>query len=234
MIDIELMRTTAASYNICLTDLQLSKLERYAELLVEWNNKINLTALCSPEDIVYKHFLDSMLVAKHIKEGSKVIDIGSGAGFPGIVLKVIRNDIDLTLLDSIKKRTDFMQLVCEHLDLSVSIINDRAEIVSKKDVLREQYDIATARAVAELRQLAEYCIPFVKVNGLFLAMKGKQADSEIHDAMNAIETLGCEVNSIDCYTLPDNSSRSVVIVRKKQPTDEKYPRTAKRINTNPL
>lgn len=222
--------------NIVITEEQLSKLDLYASLLKEWNEKMNLTAITDDEGIAVRHFIDSMtlLQGEGIKDGSRIIDIGTGAGFPGIPLLIMCPDIKLTLLDSLNKRIIFLDEVCRRLGLSSELVHGRAEEFSLKPEYREKYDYAVSRAVANLPALCEYCIPYVKVGGMFIAMKGPEGTNELFDAENAISLLGGAVHSTDAVSLPDGSSRVLIRIKKQKPTPQKYPRRGQKINKNPL
>lgn len=217
-----------------LDEVAVKRLERYAELLVEWNEKINLTAIVDPQGIAIKHFLDCLYIFKYvdIPHGASVIDIGTGAGFPGVVMKIARPDIKLTLMDSLQKRINFLDTVCDDLGLEVTTVHSRAEDI--KPQMREGYDFAVARAVANMRVLSEYCIPFVKVNGSFIAMKGASAAEEMKEAEKAIKTLGGEIKAFDRFDLLDVGERGIINVKKISQTLTKYPRNAGKISKQPL
>lgn len=202
------------------------RLNLYGNLLIEWNEKMNLTAITAPEEVLYKHFLDCLLFFKHInvEPKSKIIDVGTGAGFPGLVLKIARPDIELTLMDGLNKRLTFLNAVLSKLGLQAQTVHSRAEDGGKNPLYREQYDIACARAVANLPVLCEYCIPFVKVGGRFAAMKGASANEELLSAQNAYNVLGCEKPVIICENLRENESRAFIIAKKISQTPPKYPR----------
>ena len=187
---------------------QADQFQTYMELLLEWNEKMNLTAITQPEEVVEKHFLDSLtlLAWPKLKQGAKVIDVGTGAGFPGIPLKIMRPDIDLTLLDGTMKRLNFLGEVCAALKVSARRVHKRAEEAGLDKTMRERYDLATARAVASLPVLAEYCMPLIKMKGHFIAMKGPGAEQELEEAANALETLGA--GSRRCSPSPCLAGRS--------------------------
>ncbi len=217
-----------------LTDGQTEDFEKYASLLVEWNEKINLTAIVEPSAIAEKHFLDSVLPLKMLEfpENASVIDVGTGAGFPSVPMKILRDDIKLTLLDSLNKRINFLNEVSSALNLSSKCIHARAEEGGKMPELREKFDIATARAVAALPILAEYCLPFVKVGGAFLALKGPNED--VDAAKPAIKLLGGKIEKIEKYTLPCGDERALIIVRKISQTSPKFPRNSGQISKKAL
>lgn len=223
--------------DIELTELQVEKLNRYYELLIEWNEKMNLTALTEARDVALKHFCDSILLLKFVEipNNSSLIDVGTGAGFPSVPIKIVRPDIKLCLLDSLNKRLTFLAEVVKELELTdVKIVHSRAEDGSRKPELREKFDFATSRAVAQLNVLAEYCLPYVKVDGAFLAMKGKYSEEEISNAKNAIKLLGGKTFKVDTYNLVDSSERTVINIKKITKTDKAYPRTSAKIKSKPL
>lgn len=226
----------AEKMGICLTDEQTEKFQAYAELLVEWNEKMNLTAIKEPREIAVKHFVDSLTIFSCIqpKKEAKVIDIGSGAGFPGIPMKLYREDLKLTLLDSLNKRLTFLGEVSDRLHLDTKRIHARAEEAGRDLNLRMKFDIATARAVAPLNVLCEYCLPFVRLGGIFAAMKGPNAEEELEGAKNAIQVLGCELEEVKTFTLPDGSKRAVLIIRRKKSFSGEFPRHGSKIAKKPL
>lgn len=233
-LPIDVIHNSCADINICLDDLAISRLETYAQLLVEWNEKINLTAIVDPLDIAIKHFVDCMMFFKYIEipTASSLIDIGTGAGFPGIVLKIVRPDIKITLLDSLNKRLVFLEEVLSQLNLCGKIVHSRAEDGSKTP-LRESFDFATARAVASMPVLCEYCLPYVKIGGSFVAMKGPSAEKELLKS-NAVELLGGTTARFFNCCLPDQSSRCFVKIKKISQTPIKYPRNPSKIQKQPL
>ena len=217
-----------------LDDVALKRLEKYAKLLVEWNEKINLTAILDPEGIAVKHFLDCLMIFKYvdIPLGASVIDIGTGAGFPGVVMKIARPDIKLTLMDSLAKRITFLENLCGELGLDVTTIHSRAEDITSTQ--REGYDFAVARAVANMRVLTEYCLPFVKVGGSFIAMKGASAEEETREATKAISVLGGTLTKKDMFNLGELGVRGIINVKKISQTSTKYPRNPGKISKQPL
>lgn len=213
----------------------IPSLLRYADLLIEKNKVMNLTAITEPEQIATLHFLDSAaLLSLADFKGKTVADIGTGAGFPGIPLKILEPSIHLTLLDSLNKRIDFLKDVCNALLLTdVTCIHSRAEEFALGH--RETFDIVTSRAVANLQMLSELCLPLVKVGGYFLSMKALDSDDEIHTALHAISALGGSVEKIENYTIPGTEiCHRLVFIRKNQETNLKYPRTFAKIKKNPL
>lgn len=222
-------------FNIELTDEQINKFYIYCNMLIEWNRKMNLTAIKEPTEIAVKHFVDSCSVLNYvkIKKNAKVIDIGTGAGFPGIPLKILRDDLDITLLDSLNKRLVFLNEVAKELNLELNTIHSRAEDLGRQENHREQYDIAISRAVAPLNVLSEYSIPFVRKGGRFISMKGPNVQSEIDEAKKAIRILGGKYNNVVQFSIGDNS-RSIVIVDKLNQTPYTYPRHGSKISKKPL
>lgn len=207
---------------------QLEQFFEYMELLIEWNEKMNLTAITEPEEIILKHFIDSITILKDIKDNSRVVDVGTGAGFPGIPLKIIREDIEITLLDSLNKRVNFLNEVIEQLKLKkITAIHSRAEELGKNKKYRENFDYATSRAVANLSTLAEYLMPFVKLNGACISMKGSDVETEIEESKKAISILGGEIKNIEKFQLPKSDmNRNIIIINKVKCTPSKYPRKA--------
>jgi len=212
---------------INLTQNMFDNFNTYQKELIEWNNNINLTTITEDNEVWLKHFVDSCTISKYIKENDSVIDVGTGAGFPGIPVRIIK-DIKITLLDSLNKRINFLNEVCDKCNLKdVNTVHGRAEDFGKDKKHREQYDIATARAVANLSTLLEYCLPFVKVNGSFICMKSSDCDEEINDAKYALEELGGKIEIIEDITLPDSDiKRKIIVIKKTKPTPSKYPRKA--------
>lgn len=225
-----------AEFGVKLGDREYEQLNTYGNLLLCWNEKINLTAITDPDEVVIKHFLDCILFFKNVKvpQNASIIDVGTGAGFPGVVLKIIRPDITLTLLDSLNKRIVFLQNVLNDLGLNAECVHMRAEEGGKNPLYRERYDIATARAVAALPVLTEYCLPFVKKDGLFVAMKGPTGAEEADAAARACRILGGDKPHIICENLPTNEQRSFILVKKISQTPPKYPRMSAKISKQPL
>lgn len=220
-------------HGIYLQDYQLQQFEEYAAMLVEWNQKMNLTAITEWDDIYEKHFLDSILPSFDYKIHGSFCDVGAGAGFPGIPLKIIHPDLDLTIVETLGKRITFLQALCTKLKLEkVSCVHARAEDYAKEH--RESFDIVSARAVANLTMLSELCIPLVKPHGYFLALKGANGDEEYALAKKAIRTLGCEEKRRDVHVLSDGSKRINFLFEKVMPTPIKYPRPFAQIKKNPL
>lgn len=232
----QLLTEQAKSVGVKIKPEQAAQFETYLNLLLEWNEKINLTAITDPEEIVEKHFVDCLTLLAHckIKEGAKVVDVGTGAGFPGIPLKIMRPDIELTLLDSLNKRLNFLKEVCSALHLNANFVHKRAEEAGIDHAMRESFDIATARAVAPLNVLCEYCLPLVKMKGYFLAMKGPGAEDELQGAQHALDVLGG--TDVECHalTLPTAGERTIIAVQKKAFTPKGYPRHGGTISKHPL
>lgn len=214
----------------------IESMEKYYDLLIEWNEKMNLTAITEPKEVAIKHFADSLSILKNIDipQNSKIIDVGTGAGFPGLPLKIVRDDLQLTLLDSLNKRLIFLDKVCEELNIQAETLHSRAEEASRKEKYREQYDFAFSRAVAQLNLLCEFCLPYVKKGGCFVAMKGPDAEAEINSAKKAISILGGRIKEVKEFNLPDNSGRTLVIIEKTKNTSDKYPRHGSKIKAKPL
>lgn len=227
----------AKALQIKLTEEQLDRFDIYFRLLVEWNEKINLTAITDPQGVAVKHFADSLsLLSKlDIPENARVIDVGTGAGFPGIVLKIVRPDIELTLLDSLKKRFLFINELLNKLGLAAECIAGRAEEYGQDLEMRECFDLCVSRAVARLNILSEYCLPFVRLSGKFVAFKGGGSDEEIQNSKKAIQTLGGKLIKIHSFELPfDGGARKLVEIEKIRPTPDNYPRNNGRIKSKPL
>ena len=238
MIDfnIEKIVPICESFGLILDEVAIKRLNIYGNMLCQWNEKMNLTAITEPTEVLYKHFLDCLLFFKNVdvKNGAKIIDVGTGAGFPGLVLKIARPDIELTLLDGLNKRLTFLDAVLENLGLTAKTVHMRAEDGGKNPLYREQYDIACARAVANLPVLCEYCIPFVKMGGQFVAMKGASAKEELASASNAFKILGCEKPIIICENLRENEARAFICAKKSSQTPPKYPRANGKIAKSAL
>ena len=224
--------------NINLTDQQKFQFERYFELLVEWNQKINLTAITEKEEVYLKHFYDSIApILQGLIENQeiKLLDIGAGAGFPSLPMKILYPQLDVTIIDSLNKRINFLQLLAEGLDLEgVHFYHGRAEDFAQDKHFRAQFDIVTARAVARMQVLSELTIPYLKVGGKLLALKASNAPEELTEAKNALNLLFSKVEDNISYTLPNGDPRYITIVEKKKETPNKYPRKAGMPNKRPL
>ncbi len=201
------------------------KFEIFKNLLTEYNGKYNLTSITDEKEVYIKHFLDSVLPENNFFHGANVIEIGSGGGFPSIPLKIVRDDLKFTLVESTGKKCEFLKAVVDNLRLSgVQVLNIRAEEGAQTETMREKFDIATARAVARLNTLCEYCLPFVKVGGSFIAYKGECAE-ELAESLKAVEILGGKVEKVTEYELPENmGKRTVIVIKKVSATPKKYPR----------
>ena len=224
--------------NINLTDQQKTQFERYFELLVEWNQKINLTAITEKEEVYLKHFYDSIApILQGLIENQeiKLLDIGAGAGFPSLPMKILYPQLDVTIIDSLNKRINFLQLLAEELNLEgVHFYHGRAEDFAQDKSFRAQFDIVTARAVARMQVLSELTIPYLKVGGKLLALKASNAPEELTEAKNALNLLFSKVEDNLSYTLPNGDPRYITIVEKKKETPNKYPRKAGMPNKRPL
>lgn len=224
----ELMCSYGKMIDILFNDEQLNKFYNYMNLLLEWNEKINLTAITNPEEIVLKHFIDSLTINKYIERNKNIVDVGTGAGFPGIPLKIYRPDVKVTLVDSLNKRIIFLNEVIDNLKLSdIYTVHSRIEDFGKDKKYREKFDYVTARAVANLSVLSEYLIPITKVNGKCICMKGSEIEEEVDNSRNAINILGGKIEKIEKFYLPNTDiSRNLVIINKIRNTPNKYPRKA--------
>lgn len=238
MINSEILLAGSKELGIDLDEDKIEKFRIYKDLLKEWNNKINITAITEDKEIIIKHFLDSITpyILGLFKGEKKVIDIGTGGGFPGLPLKIINQDLDVTLMDSLNKRIRFLQEVLDSLELDkIEAVHGRAEEVSRTKEYREVYDICISRAVASLDTLCEYCIPFVKPGGYFISMKGPDIDEELNQARNSIKILGGELVDKKIITIPEsNIKHSLLVIKKTRETPTKYPRGGGKPKKNPL
>ena len=228
----------AKEYGLELTSDQISAFNRYYELLIEWNEKINLTAITEPREVAIKHIVDSLsCYQKELFTGQvSLIDVGTGAGFPGLPLKIFYPELKLTLLDSLNKRVKFLQLVVDELGLKdVEVIHARSEEAARNKKYREKFDLATTRAVARLPIICEYCLPFVKQGGTFIALKGRQYEEEIQEAQKAFSVLGGKLVKSMPVKLPElEDKRAVVYIKKEKATPKVYPRKAGTPERNPI
>lgn len=224
-MNLDLFIEETKKLGIELTSQQLEKLNQFYELLISWNQKMNLTRIIEKEDVYLKHFYDSLTLSKVIdlKQDLTLCDVGSGAGFPGIVLKICFPNLKITLLDSLQKRVNYLNEIIKKLDLkNIEAIHTRAEDYAKQN--REKFDIVTARAVANLKILSELCIPMVKVNGLFIAMKAN-IEEEIENSTEILKKLDSKIEKIETFYLPiENSIRNIIMIQKQKPTNNLYPR----------
>ena len=234
IISKELFINSLKPFNITLTDEKIEKFDKYASLLIEWNSKFNLTAIKDPDGIVVKHFVDSIAVLSENKLEGTLIDVGTGAGFPGLPLLIANDNLEVTFLDSTGKKIKFIETVLDELGLFADTVNARAEEAAKDEFLRESFDFATARAVSNLRDLSEYCLPFVKVGGNFISMKSAKTDEEIKNAKEAIRVLGGEIEKVNSFELADCGERTLIFIKKVRPTPTKYPRNYSQIVKNPI
>lgn len=239
-MNIDIFKDLMCSYgkriDIEFNDKQLDQFYEYMNLLLEWNKKINLTAIIEVEEIILKHFIDSLTINKYIGENKTLVDVGTGAGFPGIPLKIYRPDLKVTLVDSLNKRINFLNEVISKLDLKdINTVHKRIEDFGKDKKYRESFDYVTARAVANLTTLSEYLIPISKVNGKCICMKGNDIEEEVYSSKNAINLLGGKINKIDYFELPNSDiSRNIIVIDKIKETPNKYPRKAGLPSKEPL
>ncbi len=236
MVNTNLLISDAEKLGISLTDEQIKRFEKLAELLVEQNKTMNLTAITDPDGIAVKHFADSLsaLSAYDFAENAKVLDVGTGAGFPSIPLLIARPDLEMTMIDSTAKKLKYVASTVETLGLTAEVLHTRAEEAGQSKEYREKFDIVCSRAVAALNVLCEYCLPFVKVGGVFLAMKAAKAQEEIADAKNAIKTLGGKIVAEKSFSLSDGGERTIVVIKKISQVPPKYPRVSAQIAKKPL
>ena len=230
----QLIKTNFEEYGFILTEKQVEQFEKYFHFLVQENEKYNLTAITEQKEVVVKHFLDSVLPITHIPQNAKVIDVGTGAGFPGVPLKILREDIEVTLLDSLQKRINFLSQLIEILGLkNTKCVHSRAEDYVKEK--REKFDVAVSRAVASIPTLAEYLIPYVKQSGKILMYKASKAEEELALGQKAIKEFGCKLESVDKYFLSEyQSERNIVVLKKVALTPTKFPRGKNLPKTKPL
>ncbi|WP_163582188.1 16S rRNA (guanine(527)-N(7))-methyltransferase RsmG [Gracilibacillus saliphilus] len=221
-----------------ITEKQLQQFERYFHILVEWNEKMNLTAITDQEEVYAKHFYDSITAAFYFDFTNEfhLCDVGAGAGFPSIPLKILFPQINVTIVDSLKKRITFLNHLATELELEgVSFYHDRAELFGKNEKFRHKFDVVMARAVARTSVLSELCLPLLRTNGTFIAMKGSNVEEELSDAEDAIELLGGKLQRVEHFSLPENNGeRNIVIIDKKRKTPKKFPRKPGVPNKNPL
>lgn len=210
-----------------ITEKESKNLYKYMLLMLEWNENVNLTAITEEKEIIYKHFIDSLSVNKYLTNKEKIMDIGTGAGFPGIPLKIFNEDLNFILVDSLNKRINFLEEVKNELNLNkLELVHARAEELAKNKNYREKMDIVVSRAVARLRILAEYMLPFVKKNGICICMKGPNIEEEIEESKKSLEILGGKIEKIEHIILPRDLERNIILIRKIKETPSRYPRKA--------
>ena len=224
--------------NIRINKKSIDELLLFKDMLLEWNKKINLTSITDNQEIFIKHFLDSAtcMATGYIRDGFEVVDIGTGAGFPGLVLKVLNKKMNITLLDSLRKRTNYLENIVINLGLkNVEIIHGRAEEYGNKEDYREKYDIALSRAVASINVLLEYCLPYIREGGYFLCQKGPKFKDELKEAEKALKVLGGKINEVKEFILPGSDiKRNIIVIKKIYKTPAKYPRKAGKPSSNPI
>lgn len=222
--------------NIVFKEEQIRKFYTYMNLLIEWNNKMNLTAITEPNEIIIKHFIDSLTILKYFEDKETVIDVGTGAGFPGIPIKIMKENVKVILLDSLNKRINFLNEVIEQLELkNIETVHSRIEDFGRNKKNREKFDIVTSRAVANLTTLSEYMVPLTKIGGKCICMKGLNVEEEIEKSKNAIKILGGEIVKIEKLKLPEEKSdRNIIIINKQKNTPAKYPRKAGTPSREPI
>lgn len=236
----ELFKEELAKHNFDLTDQQMDQFAKYYAKLIQANEHVNLTRITEQKDVYLKHFYDSatalLEAGQFFQPASKVCDVGAGAGFPSIPLKILRPDLELTIVDSLAKRLTFLQELVDELGLDqVHLVHARAEDAGQNPAFREQFDVVTARAVARMQVLSEYCLPLVAKNGYFVALKGPKAGEELADAKKAIQVLGGTSELVKEFTLPvADEQRTILVVKKVKPTPNKYPRQAGLPNKSPI
>lgn len=232
----ELMKTCAAEMGVDLSEEAVEKFDFYASYLCEYNEKVNLTAITDPDEIVIKHFADSLAVIKYgkIKEDCKFADVGTGAGFPGVPLLIVCPGLKLTLFDAVNKKLEFLRNLTNELGLTSNIVHMRAEEAGKSNVYRETFDCVSARAVAQLRILSEFCLPLVKKDGMFIAMKGSISEEERENGYGAFSKLGGKLYDSVFYKIHNNDERNIILIKKVSQTSSKYPRNMSQISKKPL
>lgn len=232
----KLMNFYANKINIMFTEEQIIQFYKYMNLLIEWNKKINLTSIEEPQEIILKHFIDSLTINSYIEDNQTLVDVGTGAGFPGIPIKIYRPNVKIVLVDSLNKRINFLNEVIKELNLKdIETVHSRVEDFGKNSKYRESFDIVTARAVSNLAVLSEYLVPLTKIGGNCICMKGNEVEEECNNAKNAIKILGGKISKIDTFKLPEsNISRNIIVIQKTNKTPNKYPRKAGIPSKEPL
>lgn len=231
------LKNGALELNIYLSDKQIEIFKIYLDYILEYNKHTNLTAITEPKNIAIKHFLDSLILCKVIqpKKDSSIIDIGSGAGFPGVPLKIVYPEINLTLLDSSQKRVNFLNNLMDKIGVKYAVFHERAEVLAKDENYKDKFDYVVARAVAPLNILTEYCLPFLKINGIFVALKGPNVEQELINAENSIKLLNGKIQTVEKFELPNqNGTRNLILIKKTDKTSPKYPRASAKITKKPL
>lgn len=236
MISKELLLKSCNELGINISNDAVDRFDKYAELLVDYNEKVNLTAITAPDDIVIKHFADSLCLMKFVELSSeqRIIDVGTGAGFPGAALLCCDPTLNITMIDSVNKKLDFIRFLVKELGLSAEIVTIRAEDAAKKVEYREVFDVVTSRAVAALNVLAEYSVPLVKIGGVFAPLKAVLSAEEDARGCSAISNLGAKIVSKNKYSIPDGSEREIIIAKKISQTSPKFPRAFSQISKKPL
>lgn len=236
MLNKELFYNTVSDFKIKIDEDTFNRLDTYAEMLIETNKSFNLTAIKEPDDVTIKHFADCLAVFNYadIKENAEIIDVGTGAGFPGLVIALARPDVRVTFLDSTKKKLGFINSVLERTETEGTVLHMRAEEAGQDAKYREQFDFVTARAVASLPVLSEYCLPFVKKGGMFISMKSAGVQEEIRQGKNPIKLLGGEIQKDVVFNLTEETERRIILVKKVSQTPTKYPRNSSQISKKPL
>lgn len=236
MIPKELFQTCISAIGISLPADAFAKFDAYAALLTEYNEKVNLTAITAPEEITVRHFADSLYLLRFapLPENAALCDVGTGAGFPGVCLKLARPDLRLTLFDSVNKKLEFLRFLSKELDFDAEIVHCRAEDAGRAPAYRERFDLVTARAVAQLNKLGEYCVPLVKPGGYFAPMKGVLSPEEKTQGGAAARILGAKRTADHLYALPDGEQREILLFQKISQTPTKYPRASAQIAKTPL
>ena len=230
------LREKVEKLGIELNDYQVKQFYNYMKLLIEWNKKINLTAIIDPEDIILKHFIDSLTIAKYINEKDKIADIGTGAGFPGIPIKILNPENEMLLVDSLNKRIKFLEMVIQEDKLkNIKVLHGRAEEIGRNKAYRGNFDVVTSRAVAKLNILLEYMLPLLKLGGKCICLKGPNIEEELEEARNAIKILGGQIDKIEQMELPySDNRRNIIIIKAVKQSPNKYPRKPGTPTTSPL
>lgn len=236
MMNKDLLKTSAGAFGVLLDETALQRFAVYADFLREYNKKVNLTAITDPDEIVVKHFTDSLALLKYaqLPQGATVCDVGTGAGFPGMAILIARTDLNVTLMDSVNKKLEFLRQLADMLELRPEIVHIRAEDAGHDLRFREQFDCVTARAVSQLNKLSEYCVPLVRQNGVFVPLKAPLSEEEAAAGKSAAGKLGCRLRERFTYEIPGGDGREVLIFEKKSRTPTLYPRKSAVIAKNPL